>query len=237
MQLENAGGRASLAARSRIRSRGCPRSHPRPLKGLARGPSLRESVFVPAAIPATERTPSLTALITAGRASALGSRVAARGAAAFFVRTSASASVRGQAPSGSGFVDRAESAGEGRVGRRPEGRRLPVHRAAGRDHEVGERDEALRVDRVLGHDGATAARAPERRPAARPCGAGRRPAPRRRRSRSSTRQTAGWRPGGRATPPAASARRRAPCRVERQSPAPPRRAGSRRGSTPPSVPG
>ena len=47
------------------------------------------------------------------------------------------------------LVDRAEPARERRVDARAERGRLAVHRPAGRDDEVGQRDEALRVDRVL----------------------------------------------------------------------------------------
>ena len=47
------------------------------------------------------------------------------------------------------LVDSAELPGEGRVDGRPERDRLPVHRPAGRDDEVSEGDEALRVDGVF----------------------------------------------------------------------------------------
>ncbi len=50
------------------------------------------------------------------------------------------------------LVDRAHRAGERRPHRRAERDRLAIHRAAGRDDEVGERDQALGVDRVLGQD-------------------------------------------------------------------------------------
>ena len=58
------------------------------------------------------------------------------------------------------LVDGAEPAGEGRVDGHAERDRLAVHRPARRDDEVGERDQALRVDGVLGDDAATGARAP-----------------------------------------------------------------------------
>ena len=58
------------------------------------------------------------------------------------------------------LVDGAEPAGERRVDGHAERDRLAVHRAAGRDDEVGERDEALRVDGVLGHDERRRAPAP-----------------------------------------------------------------------------
>ena len=50
------------------------------------------------------------------------------------------------------LVDAAEPAAVGRVDRRAERDRLAVHRPAGRDREVGERDQALGVDRVGGDD-------------------------------------------------------------------------------------
>ena len=50
------------------------------------------------------------------------------------------------------LVDAAEPAAVGRVDRHAERRRLAVHRPAGRDDEVGERDQALRVDGLLGDD-------------------------------------------------------------------------------------
>ena len=75
------------------------------------------------------------------------------------------------------LVDRAEPALERRPDRRAERDRLAVHRPAGGDHEVGEGDQRLRVDRLLGDDEAALARelgallvacAGARRPA-RPC--------------------------------------------------------------------
>ena len=50
------------------------------------------------------------------------------------------------------LVDAAEPAAVGRVDRRPERDRLAVHRPAGRDDEVGERDQALRLDGVVRDD-------------------------------------------------------------------------------------
>ena len=50
------------------------------------------------------------------------------------------------------LVDAAEPAAEGRVDGGTERDGLAVHRPAGRDDEVGERDQALRVDGVLGDD-------------------------------------------------------------------------------------
>ena len=50
------------------------------------------------------------------------------------------------------LVDRAHRAGEGRPHRRSERDGLAIHRAAGRDDEIGERDQALGVDRVLRQD-------------------------------------------------------------------------------------
>ena len=50
------------------------------------------------------------------------------------------------------LVDGAQPALESREHRRAEGDRLAVHRAARRHHEVRVPDEALRVDRALGHD-------------------------------------------------------------------------------------
>ena len=50
------------------------------------------------------------------------------------------------------LVDRAEPTGKRRVHRNAERGRLAVHRAAGRDDEIAERDEALCVDRVVGND-------------------------------------------------------------------------------------
>ena len=57
------------------------------------------------------------------------------------------------------LVDAAEPAAVGRVDRRAERDRLAVHRPAGRDDEVDERDEALAVDRALGDDERRAGRA------------------------------------------------------------------------------
>ena len=73
---------------------------------------------------------------------------------AFFSSTSASASVSSASrPSrDQPLVDRAHRAGERRPHRRAERDCLAVHRAAGRDDEIGERDQALGVDRVLGQD-------------------------------------------------------------------------------------
>src|SRR5947208_6096529 len=62
----------------------------------------------------------------------------------------------GQRPQASladeGLVDTAHPAAVGRVDGRAERDRLAVHRAAGREDEVGERDEALRVDGAIGDD-------------------------------------------------------------------------------------
>ena len=77
--------------------------------------------------------------------------------------------------------------------------RLAVHRAAGRDDEVGARDQALRVDRVLGDDHGRQAERADRSRAARRCAAARRRARRRgRRAARASAGTAGSRGGGRA---------------------------------------
>ena len=107
-----------------------------------------------------------------------------------------------------------------------------------RYHQVGARDQAVAVDRVLGHDhrrqrsarmrsrlggvrGSTTARTSSRRP----------------RSLQHARRTAGSRTGGRARRRrAAAARRRCGCRPGPARAAPPGRARSRPGSTPPSAP-
>src|SRR5581483_8175846 len=49
-------------------------------------------------------------------------------------------------------VDAAEPAAVGRADGHAERRRLAVHRAPGRDDDVGERDQALRIDGRLGED-------------------------------------------------------------------------------------
>ena len=71
-----------------------------------------------------------------------------------FVSSSARGSVSGsQAPvADQRLVDAAEPAAVRRVDRHAERRRLAVHRPARRDDEVGERDQALRVDGALGED-------------------------------------------------------------------------------------
>ena len=107
------------------------------------------------------------------------------------------------------LVDGSHSALEGRVDGRAERDRLAVHRAARRDHEVGEGDQRLGVDRRLRHDEARGRRRSCSRcaatrgkhddlqcPRARPRAGARAPG-RRGHSRN----------GGRATPPAVCARR------------------------------
>ncbi len=84
-------------------------------------------------------------------------------------------------------IHRAESSGERRVGGNAERDRLAVHRPAGRDDEVGERDEALRVERPARDDERGQRTRVNLRRAARSCVGGRRRArPGRAPSRSST---------------------------------------------------
>ena len=82
-----------------------------------------------------------------------GSRVVGSAALARFFgsRSAADASTRRRPSSDEHPVDRAELPRERRVGRYSESDRLAVHRAAGGHDEVGERHEALCVDRPLGH--------------------------------------------------------------------------------------
>ena len=134
----------------------------------------------------------------AGRASARGRAARRAPPAAFFASTSASASV--SSASRPSAISPSSTApivpGEGRPHRRPERDGLAVHRAAGRDDEVGERDQALGVDRVLRQDERRQRRARAARRAARACAGARRPAPRDRApSRSSTSAKSGlpWR--------------------------------------------
>ena len=138
------------------------------------------------------------------------------------------------------LVDAAEPAAVGRVDRDAERRRLAVHRPAGRDDEVGERDQALRVDGLARGRSPTAA-ASERRSRAAPRCAGSRTRARRRACRGARASAgrAGSSAGGRARRRAAGAARRATVagsiaqRVEHGSGP----ARSPRGSTPPSGPG
>ena len=62
------------------------------------------------------------------------------------------------------LVDGAHLPRERRPDGRPERDRLAIHRPAGRDDEIRERDQALRVDRVLGHDERRQRRLAERVP-------------------------------------------------------------------------
>ena len=138
------------------------------------------------------------------------------------------------------LVDRPEPSLEGGVHRNAQRDGLAIHRAAGGDHEVGEGDQRLRVDRLLGDD--EAGHAGKLRALGRGAGQHHRlhplraAAPRRADARAPARRDRS-RNGGRARPPGGCAPRRSAARGR----APARRgsrgrARSRRGSTPPSAP-
>ena len=137
------------------------------------------------------------------------------------------------------LVDRAQTPLERRVHGRAERDRLAVHRAAGRDHQVCVGDQRLRVDRALGdhkagHTGQLAALGVDARQDHR-LHAVRRLRPRA--GAAGPARTDRSRSGGRARPPAASARRRSA--ASRRDPARRARSGrarNRPGSTPPSAP-